>query len=447
MATTMLRGHRRRTTRAVCAVATLALLPGCASSGTPADSLPGGTDDQEPSGVLEILVSSADASDDAFEAINAAFEEEYPDVDINFSSVPNAEYPAAQSSRLTAGNVDILFAQPREVPSYASESMGNDARLADSGAFLDLTDQAFMGNYTPSVLAAIAYGGRQYAVPTGLSYSTGVYYNKSMFDELGLSVPTTWSEFLSVAEELKANGITPLGIGGQDGWTAGLPMSAAVQGQFPTTEAKNEFAGQLWNQEAALTDAKPLAVMKVVEQVFALAQPGFGGVPYSSIPAGFAAGEYAMTPDGTWNQPVIAQAVGSAFDIGYFPLPTSENAADNQILNGKVELRLAVASSTENETAALAYLEFFSDPENYTTFVELSGFAPAQPDVEPSEFLTSISQYTGTFAPSWDQLWTPNTNAGAAALQPFDYPAIAPLGTKTAEEAAADAQEAWAAAF
>lgn len=46
---------------------------------------------------------------------------------------------------------------------------------------MGLTGKSFMSQCTPSVVNSQAIDGKQYAVPTGLSYSTGVYYNKSLF--------------------------------------------------------------------------------------------------------------------------------------------------------------------------------------------------------------------------------------------------------------------------
>jgi raffinose/stachyose/melibiose transport system substrate-binding protein len=423
---------------ALTALATATALAGCSTGTGSSDS--GG----KPTGTLSIAVSSADASDAAFKAINTAFEKKYPGVDVKFSAIPNNNYNAAKSSRLTAGNVDILIAAPTEVPKYVTtDSASDDDRAADAGVFLDLTDQAFMKNFTPSLLKSIAYKGKQYTVPTGVSYYTGVYYNKTMFEKYGLSVPTTWSEFVTLCETLKAKGVAPLGIGGKDSWPAGLTMLAAVQGLYPTQDDKDQLAADLWKQKASLDSGKPAQVLDRVQQMYSFAQTNFAGVAYSTIPAGFAAGQFAMTPDGTWDTPTIASAVGSNFEYGYFPIPTSDDAADNKYLGGKVDLRLAVAAATKNKTAALAYLSFFSDPENYATYVKISGTAPAEPDIPASDFLKSIEGYTSTFSPAWDTIWIANAKAGTTASFPFNYPGVAPLGSGTASEAAQKSEADW----
>src|SRR6185369_12546914 len=113
---------------------------------------------------------SADASDRAFRQLSTDFEAAYPGVHVDFSSVPNDAFAAARSSRLTAGTLDVTLGQPVEVPSYIKNGSESDDDLAaDAGLFLDLSNQAFLKNFTPSVIDSLKYKGKSYTVPTGLS--------------------------------------------------------------------------------------------------------------------------------------------------------------------------------------------------------------------------------------------------------------------------------------
>ena len=250
---------KRHVLGAIGGAAALVLLAGCSGgSSTPAES-------GKVTGTLHILVSSAAASDKAFKDLNAEFVKKYPDVKVDFSAVPNANFAASRSSRLTAGNVDITLAAPREMPKYVKNgAVDDDTAAAEAGLFVDLTGQKFLKNFTPSVLDQLTYKGKDYTVPTGLSYYTGVYYNKKIFDENGLKVPTTWSEFENVVSTLKGKGVTPLGIGGKDSWPAGLGMIAAVQGLYPSADDKNALSKDLWAGKVDLADGKQLAAAREV---------------------------------------------------------------------------------------------------------------------------------------------------------------------------------------
>jgi raffinose/stachyose/melibiose transport system substrate-binding protein len=428
-----------------CAMA--GMLAGC--SGSSGGSAPAGGSQiaTNPTGTLNLLVSSSPGSNAGFEAVDRAFEAKYPKVKVVLSAIPNANYPAAETSRLTAGIADVVVAAPTQVPSYVPKSNeANDARLAAAGGFVNLTKMPFMKNFNQSVLKGIAFNGKDYTVPTGLSYYTGAYYNKAIFAKYNLSIPTTWSQFLALCNTLKSHGVSPIGSSSGLGGQTGLEMLAAVQGLYPTTADKQSLAESLWKQKTSLTDAKPLEVMTKTKQMYDLSQENFAGVPFSSIPSDFVTGKFAMVVDGTWDTTTYQQAsAGKNFSFGYFPVPTSETAANNASLAGKVELRLAAASNAKNKGAALAYLSFFSQPANYKKFVAQAGFAPSEKGIALSPFLTSIAKYTSTFEPAWDTIWTANTKAGAAAVFPFNYAAIAPMGTDTAQQAAAAAQKDWAA--
>lgn len=440
MRITSSRGTRSRLVAAGAASLVLAVLAGCSSPGSE-------TPDGEISGTLQVLVSSAEGSDNAFEQLNAAFEKAYPDITVEFSSSPNDAFAAARSSRLTAGNLDITLGQPFEIPDFVADpQLGDDALSADAGLFEDLTDQPFLDNFIPSVIDSLKYKGKNYTVPTGLSYYTGVFYNKTLFDSLGLEIPTTWTEFQDVAAALEKAGVAPLGIGGKDGWPAGLLMQAVVQSTYPSRDDKLALAADLYAGDVSLTDDTQVEVLDKVEYLYSIAQPNFTGVAYTAIPSEFAAQNVAMTIDGTWNQTTIDAAIGGAFDYGYFPLPASDDAADNASFGGKVEIRMLVPTNAPNKAAAMAYLEFYSDPTNYAAFIETAGFAPAQPGIEANDFLTSIAPFTENFEPAWDGVWVVNPNAGPAAILAFNYAGIAPLGTGTAQQAAEQAQVDWDAA-
>lgn len=447
MTTAKLRTRRnvRRSVTVLSIVTTLAFLAGCTSTNNSASASTGsGT----PSGTLQFIAGSATGLNTGFRKVNAAFEKKYPKVKIVYDPIPDTNYPAAESSRLTAGNVDIVaIANPMIAPSYAKGSESNDTRLAESGGFVNLTKEPFMKRFIPSLVKSVALNGKNYSMPTGLDYVTGVYYNKSIFKKYGLSVPTTWSQFLKVSATLKSHGVTPLGIGDKDSWPAGLAMLAAVQGEYPTTADKTQLAEDLWKQKVKLTDPKPLAILQKTETMFSLAEPDFAGVPYANMPAEFAGGQFAMTIDGTWDETTIASAVGSKFDFGYFPMPTSDNPADNKYFDGKVEIQLAIPSSSKNKTAALAYLNFFSQEKNYKEFLRYSGFVPGEAAAADSPFYRSIKQYTTQYMPVWEDLWTPNSKAGAEAQWPFNYTSLVPVGTDTVKQAAEAAQQAWAAGF
>ncbi|MEO7058368.1 MAG: extracellular solute-binding protein [Lapillicoccus sp.] len=438
MVTTKFRGSRTSTLLVTAAVGALALAACSGGGGGGAAPTVGG----EVSGTLNLLVSSSSGSDAGFQAVNKAFEAANPGVKVSFSSIPNENYNQARSSRLTAGSTDIVVAFPREVPSYVPVSNeGDDARLADSGGFLDLTGQPFLSAFNPTVLKATTYKGKNYTVPTGLSYYTGVFYNKKIFKDNGITVPTTWSQMVAACDALKAHGIVPFGIAGKD--SAGVTTLGIVQGLYPTTAAKDALAKGLYDGSAKLDQNTQLEVLTRLKTVFGYAEPNFAGVTYATMTSDFVNGKFAMMGDGTWNTTTLQKAGGSALDFGYFPMPSGDTAADNASLGGKVELSLAIPANAKNPKAAVAWMDFFT--KHYALFDDQAGFAPSVTDAKSNPFYTAIADSTKQFEPAWDTIWIANTKAGPAAAVPFNWAGLAPMGPNDPQGAAAAAEKDWTA--
>lgn len=111
-------------------------------------------------------------------------------------------------ARVAAGN-----------PPTAAQLLGMQVReWADEGALGDLTAVAAEGAWAdvvPSALQDFAVrDGKWNAVPVNIHRPNWLWINAAIFEENGLTPPTTWEEFNTVAQTLKDKGITPLAHGG-----------------------------------------------------------------------------------------------------------------------------------------------------------------------------------------------------------------------------------------
>lgn len=147
-----------------------------------------------------------------------------------------------------------------------------------------------------------------------------MFYNKKIFNDLGLSVPETLEDFYSVCDALIAAGYkTPIGLGGADRW----PIShwqSMVFGRFggPAGVDKVMFGDGRWDEKAFVQAAAFLQ---------GLSQKGyFGSNPnaqgYGEVMDSFWAGDVPMTYTGPW---VINDAVTKlgekVRDFSVFQLP------------------------------------------------------------------------------------------------------------------------------
>jgi len=164
-------------------------------------------------GTLVINSDQADpAPKKAFAEIIQKFEQENPDITIKYNLYDKEAYKTAIRNWLSTTPPDVVFW-------YAGNRM---KAFVDRGLFedvSDLWDNNGLKNDMASAAPAMTIDGKQWGMPYTY-YQWGIYYRKDIFENLGLSEPKTWDEFLAVNAKLKANDVTPVTIGTKYLWTA-----------------------------------------------------------------------------------------------------------------------------------------------------------------------------------------------------------------------------------
>ncbi|PIV75435.1 MAG: sugar ABC transporter substrate-binding protein [Rhodobacteraceae bacterium CG17_big_fil_post_rev_8_21_14_2_50_65_11] len=165
------------------------------------------------SGTLRI---SSDMSNPAPRAIMEGLVEDFgamhPDLDIELTIVDREAWKTQIRNVLSANPPDV-------VNWYAANRMGP---YVNAGLFMDISDWWEAGDYEglDSVRGALTMDGRQWGIPYTY-YQWGVYYREDIYNELGLSEPTTWEEELANCQVIVESGRACYTIGTRFLWTAG----------------------------------------------------------------------------------------------------------------------------------------------------------------------------------------------------------------------------------
>ncbi len=162
------------------------------------------------------LVIFSDMSNPApravMEGMVARFGEMHPDLNIELTVIDREAYKTQIRNFLTANAPDVAnwYAANRMLP------------YVEAGLFEDVSDiwEGQMSEELASTKGALTIDGAQYGVPYTY-YQWGVYYRKDIFDQYGLSEPTTWEEELANCQTLLDNGVKCYTIGTKFLWTAG----------------------------------------------------------------------------------------------------------------------------------------------------------------------------------------------------------------------------------
>jgi raffinose/stachyose/melibiose transport system substrate-binding protein len=377
---------------------------------------------------LELLIHQNQAMVTYIDDFNKKFEAKYPDIAVNVSVVKADELAMSTQTRLTANDVDIIdmfgFAQGIQ-PFMKGADKPNWQSLIEAGMLMDLTGQPFLKYYDVAAIKdAGSFNGKVYELNTGRYAFTGVFYSKDLFAKYNVRVPTTWSQLVAACDTFKKNKIAPMTIGGKDGWPVLVGGYGILLSAYPDQAA---LVQGLWSGKIKWNDAKSLDMWKKM-QVFArdMIEPGASGVSYDSAPGRFASGAAAMLPAGSWDASNI-EAADPNFKFGYFPMPGSDNPADNKYLGGKYDVGWVVNAKTAKKDAALKWLAFFSDPENYQAYVNAVSIIPTEPTAKLGNAIgKEVAPYLANFRLGYELLWVGPKGAGqwaqpnASFFKPFN---------------------------
>jgi raffinose/stachyose/melibiose transport system substrate-binding protein len=389
----------------------------------------------------------------AIEEINAGFEKEFPQYKVVYSKTePDDPYKQAMRARLTAGDLDIfpdlsaMRLSPQEWSPGANVPYWQE--FIDNGLIADLSNEAFVKNYDAGAIAqGGTYKGKVYAIPTGSFAMGGFIYNKKMFEDNGLKVPTTWSEFTALGDAFLAKKITPIGMAGKDVWPLKLPVFN-LQNQILGGGDQMKWIEGVWKGTNKYNDAEALEVlekMKLIQDKYTI--DGFLGIGYGDLAGLLTSGKVAMIADGSWDITTI-QTAAPDLDIGYFPLPATDKPVDK--MAGKYDMTWYVAESGPNKAGAVKWLEYFSRTENYAKFVKASGLVPIQPGVATGNKVVDeyVIPWMPKLVPAYELVMINRVNIGETlASEGVHTELIAKGGPyKTAKDLADAQQKQWEAA-
>ena len=238
-----------------------------------------------------------------------AFNEENPDINVEFKPSKNTEYNTILNTALQSGEgPDIIHLRP-----YTP-----GIELADAGYLEPLDDLEGLDQYPEETLAASkGSDDKQYGVPLNMS-TTQMFYNKKMFEEMGLEEPQTWEEFMTLNEKIKKEGTTPIALGTKEGWL--LSLSHGIIG--PAHYGGNEFVDQITAGETDFTSDEFQSSIDAMDELKEFFPENYEGLGMEDIRTMFFTGDAAMFPLGSWEIEVLRE-MNPDLELGFFPMPSA----------------------------------------------------------------------------------------------------------------------------
>jgi raffinose/stachyose/melibiose transport system substrate-binding protein len=295
------------------------------------------------------------------EALNAAFQEKYPNVTIDRTKRSFNDLQRTLRNAITSDKApDVVQANNGRSDMGAFVKNGLLQSLdgyAEAYGWTDRFPESIRSLASYSDDGSVFGEGNLYGLPQ-VGEVVGVWYNKPKLEKLGLEVPQTTEEFEAALKAAKDAGELPIQFGNLDAWP-GIHEFGFVQNQFvPRDDIRALGFGQKgasWtspeNTEAAQTFTKWVDAGYFT--------PEFNGVGYDPAWQDFAKGQGVFLVAGTWLQADLVDALGD--DVGFFLPPTGTSG--ELAVTGGTGLPFSITDASENADVAAAYIDFITSDE------------------------------------------------------------------------------------
>ena len=248
-----------------------------------------------------------------------------------------------------------------------------------------------------AVFAQMTYDGKIYAIPLNTAAAC-VFYNKEIFAEAGVEVPTTYTELLDACEKIKAIGKTPITISAGTAWCLSMLAGYLCDREGVDLAALNA-------NEASWVNEKTIAAGNKLLELSQYFQDTAAGDSNDDATTALYMEEAAILIQGSW---AIGQMNGGNPDFeakcGVFQFPAIEGGNDPARVIAKSD-SLAMSSTTKYPEACIALMKYFTDDTAQKYTAEVGGKIPVtkveyDADKAPAQLADVMKIFgaaTGTF--------------------------------------------------
>jgi arabinogalactan oligomer / maltooligosaccharide transport system substrate-binding protein len=299
----------------------------------------------------------------AFQELITRFNQTYPNVKINYQSVPFGETQnkfktAAQAN---AGAPDILRAEVAWVPEFAS--LGYLYALDGSDLLADEAD------FVATPMSSNKFNGKTYGVPQ-VTDSLALLYNKKIFSDAGITTaPTTWAEVKTAAATIKQKT-------GKDG----LFINAGGYFLLPFIYGEGGDLVDAAGKKIVVNSTQNIAGVKVAQD---LVTSGAAVKPpandsYGTMMTLFKEQKVAMIINGPWevNNVRTAPTFDGIENLGIAAVPAGAAKAGAPVGGHNYVIWSGMAQ--EKIPAAIAFVKFMSSAESQAFLADRLGLLPTR---------------------------------------------------------------------
>jgi ABC-type glycerol-3-phosphate transport system substrate-binding protein len=232
------------------------------------------------------------------------------------------------------------------------------------------------GDFFPGAWDSVSYQGKVWGIPMDVGQWEVLYYNRTMFEEAGVSVPKTWNEWLRAGRRLTKD---IDGDGEIDQWGYYL-LGAKDEGTICFIDSLLQSnGGKIVSDDGTrgmLDQPEVIEAMEFYKKLVDIAPPGVASADQVGSSNYFTTGKVAMEGIGEWEQDTIRNRAPD-MDWGVATIPAPAGKIFHPCLGG---WSYVIFKDSPNQDAAWKFIEFASSEENN---YKMAALTPANVDAAP----------------------------------------------------------------
>jgi multiple sugar transport system substrate-binding protein len=204
--------------------------------------------------------------------------------------------------------------------------------------------------------------GHYYLVPI-YNYPWVVFYNKSVFQQKGYQVPSTWDDYVTLAKRMKTDKLVPLAFADKDGWPA--------LGTFDILNLRingYDYHIKLMKHEVPWTDPGVTKVFDQWREIMPYMQSAANGRTWQDAAKALENKKAGMMFQGS-NQVAANYDPKNLDDLDFFVFPTIDPQWGTDFMDAPTD-GFIMPKKGKNQAAAKKVLEYIGTPDAETEFLK-----------------------------------------------------------------------------
>lgn len=365
------------------------------------------------------------------------YEADHPNIDIIEDSTQAEDYQYRK--------LKVAVANGSQGDIFHSYGAGYSAPYVAAGAVLPL-DSYFEADGTfdrlqDGVLEYLTYDGVTYGIP--LTQWAGVLFcNTELFAQYNVEYPETWAQLMEAVKTFRSNGVTPMTVGGKDGWHVGMYQNAFAVRTAGAEYSNEALAGNATLNTPEIVQSAQMLIDLVAAGAF---HEGVLGLSADEANMEFNMGNIPMYFSGSWTaSEVVNPENNMQGKVKVIALPTVDGGKGDatQFLGGSTACYM-INSKTEHPEEAVAFAIALAEHQAREAYIVGDDITCWNTDIDESQInpvlleINKLTEGATGYVLAWDTFLT-----GSAIDAEYNLVQQLLGGTITAAEFATQLQAA-----